>query len=203
MERLVLASGNAGKLRELSAVLAPLQIEVLAQSQFDVPTAEETGTTFVENAIIKARHACRHTGLPALADDSGLLVDALGGAPGVHSARYAGPSAGDADNVARLLGALTDLPADERNASFYCVLVLMRSESDPMPLLADGRWPGRIATAPSGDGGFGYDPVFIPDGYEQTVANIGAAEKNRVSHRALALASLAKRMQARPVGNKR
>ncbi|MEM9384223.1 MAG: RdgB/HAM1 family non-canonical purine NTP pyrophosphatase [Pseudomonadota bacterium] len=200
MERLVLASGNAGKLRELTAVLAPLQIEVVPQSHFDVPTADETGTTFVENAIIKARHAARLCGLPALADDSGLLVDALGGAPGVHSARYAGPYAGDADNVARLLGALTDLPAGERTASFYCVLVLMRSETDPMPLLADGRWPGRITTTPSGDGGFGYDPVFVPDGYEQTAAQLGAEQKNRVSHRAQALASLAERMRARPGG---
>ncbi|MEO0423723.1 MAG: RdgB/HAM1 family non-canonical purine NTP pyrophosphatase [Pseudomonadota bacterium] len=200
MERLVLASGNAGKLRELTAVLAPLQIEVVPQSAFDVPTAEETGTTFVENAIIKARHAARHCALPALADDSGLLVDALGGAPGVHSARYAGPFASDADNVARLLGALTDLPTEERTASFYCVLVLMRSEADPMPLLADGRWPGRITTAPTGDGGFGYDPVFVPDGYELTAAQLGAEEKNRVSHRAQALASLAELMQARSGG---
>ncbi len=195
--RLVLASGNAGKLAELRAVLDPLGLELISQAEFDTPPVAETGTTFVENAIIKARHAAAHCALPALADDSGLLVEALDGAPGVHSARYAGPAARDADNVARLLGALTDVPEAGRRAAFYCVLVLMHSANDPMPLIADGRWPGRIAAAPRGDGGFGYDPVFIPEGYTVTAAELGAATKNRVSHRALALASLSAGLEGR------
>jgi XTP/dITP diphosphohydrolase len=190
LDRLVLASGNRGKLAEIRALLAPLDIELLPQSDFDVPAVEETGATFVENAIIKARHAAAHCALPALADDSGLLVDALGGAPGVHSARYAGPLASDRDNVARLLGALAGVPTAQRTASFYCVLVLMRSASDPMPLVVDGRWAGRIAATPLGEGGFGYDPVFVPDGHDRTAAELGSELKNRISHRALALAAL-------------
>jgi XTP/dITP diphosphohydrolase len=190
METLVLASGNAGKLAEIQAVLADLDITLAPQSDFAVPAADESGTTFVENAVIKARHAAQHSRLPALADDSGLLVDALGGAPGVHSARYAGPLARSEDNVARLLGALADVPEQERKASFYCVLVLMRSPADPMPLIAEGRWDGRIAATPAGTQGFGYDPVFIPDGYDGTAAEIGSEIKNRISHRALALAAL-------------
>jgi XTP/dITP diphosphohydrolase len=190
MDRLVLASGNRGKLNELQAVLADLDVELLPQSAFDVPPVEETGTTFVENAIIKARHAARHCDLPALADDSGLLVDALGGAPGVHSARYAGPLARAEDNVARLIGALADVPTSDRQAAFYCVLVLMQSATDPMPIIAEGRWPGRIAAVPTGTGGFGYDPVFVPEGHDCTAAELGATLKNRISHRARALRAL-------------
>ena len=188
--RLVLASGNAGKLREFAALLAPRGIELVLQSQFGVQPAEETGKTFEANALLKARHAARGSGLPALADDSGIEVDALGGAPGVRSARYAGEGASDADNVNKLLEALREVPEPQRGARFRCVIALVSSADDESPLLARGSWEGHIVRAPRGGGGFGYDPVFVPTGSTITSAEMSAAAKNAVSHRGQALARL-------------
>ena len=188
MDKLVLASGNAGKLKELSSLLAPLGIEVLPQSAFNVSEAEEPHPSFVENAIAKARHAARATGLPALADDSGLCVDVLGGAPGVLSARFAGEPKSDARNNALLLERLAGEP--NRHARFYCALALVRHADDPMPLIAEGRWEGRILHARSGGGGFGYDPVFFSPAHRCSAAELPATVKNRDSHRGVALARL-------------
>ena len=186
--RIVLATGNRGKLAELSALLADEPVELVTQDELGVSAADETGSTFVENAIIKARHAAAVTGLPALADDSGLAVDALAGLPGVRSARYAGPTASDTDNVRRLLDALDGV--EQRDACFLCVTVLLRHADDPAPIIAQGEWHGRIATQALGDGGFGYDPVFVPRASTSTAAAMPAAEKNKVSHRGRALAAL-------------
>ncbi len=188
--RWVLASGNAGKLRELGALLATAGAELVPQSALGVQGPPETASTFVENALIKARHAARQTGLPAIADDSGLCVAALGGAPGVRSARYAGDSASDADNIARLLAALEDVPDAQRRATFLCVIVALRSVDDPVPLVVEGRWHGRIARQPAGEGGFGYDPVFIDPSLGATAAQLDPEQKNRVSHRGAAIAGL-------------
>jgi XTP/dITP diphosphohydrolase len=185
--RLVVATGNPGKLREFRALLAGVADEVVSQAELGVPSPEETESTFVGNALLKARHAARLTGCPALADDSGLEVDALGGAPGVYSARYAG--ADDAANNARLLAELGDVP-DPRWARYRAVIVLVRDAADPAPLVAEGSWEGRIAHAPRGEGGFGYDPLFLVGEGERTAAELDPAEKNRVSHRAVALAGL-------------
>ena len=185
--RVVLATGNPGKVRELAERLSGAGMEVLAQTDLDVPAAEEPAVTFVENALLKARHAARHADLPAIADDSGLAVPALGGAPGVRSARYAGPDAGDADNVERLLTEMRDLRGTARRARFHCLMVFLRSADDPTPVICEGRWPGTIADAPRGGGGFGYDPVFVPDGFECTAAELSLDEKNRISHRGQAL----------------
>ncbi|HET7674647.1 MAG TPA: RdgB/HAM1 family non-canonical purine NTP pyrophosphatase [Gammaproteobacteria bacterium] len=195
MTRVVVATGNRGKLAEIRAVLAPAGIDFVAQSDFDVEAAEETGLSFVENAILKARHAARETGLPALADDSGLEVDALAGAPGIHSARYAGDGASDRDNVIKLLTALKDIPVGLRSARFQCVIVLLRHAADPTPLICQGTWEGRIAIQPAGDNGFGYDPVFMPAGFDCTAAELDKAEKNRLSHRGQALAALLAKLQ--------
>jgi XTP/dITP diphosphohydrolase len=186
----VLASGNAGKLVEMREVLGDLAIELVAQGDLGVDDIEETGTTFVENAILKARHSARISGLPALGDDSGLCVDALGGAPGLYSARYAGRHGDAAANIAKLLEALNDIPDADRTAHFYGVVVLMRHADDAAPLIAEGRWNGRILSAPRGDGGFGYDPVFLDPKIDRGAAELGAAEKNRISHRGLALTRL-------------
>lgn len=188
--RVVLATGNAGKLREISALLAPRGFEIVSQAQLGIDGAEETGSTFEDNALLKARHAARAANLPALADDSGIEVDALGGRPGVHSARYAGPGATDADNITRLLAELGDLPADARRARFRCVIAYVRFADDPAPLFARGDWEGHIATTPAGAGGFGYDPVFIPDGQSTSAAGMSPSAKNAVSHRGQALAAL-------------
>ena len=185
--RLVLATGNAGKLRELSALLAPWRVEVLPQSEFTSVAVEETGLTFVENAILKARHAAAASGLPAIADDSGLEVDVLDGAPGVRSARYAGEGAGDEANNARLLEALADVPDDARTARYRCAMVFLRHPDDPAPLVRQSAWEGRIVRAPRGTGGFGYDPLFLVAGDVRTAAEYTAEEKNRVSHRGRAL----------------
>jgi len=186
----VLASSNAGKLAELQSILADTGLSVRPQGEFSVADAAETGSTFVENAIIKARNASRATGLAALADDSGLCVDALDGAPGVHSARYAGIDASDADNVARLLAALKDVPVDRRGARFYCVLVLLRQVDDPAPVICQGAWRGSIQSESTGSNGFGYDPVFhVPD-RQCSAAELDSGVKNRISHRAGALAAL-------------
>lgn len=193
---IVLATGNAGKQRELEALLEGLPLTLRLQSEFGVSSAEETGLTFVENAILKARHAARETGLAALADDSGLEVDALGGVPGVHSARYAGDAASDTDNVDRLLGALEGVDASARAAAFRCVVVLLRHADDPAPIICSGRWSGRIALEPAGKGGFGYDPVFFVPEHGATAAELPAATKNAISHRAQALAALRPALEA-------
>ncbi len=188
MERLVLASGNAGKLRELHDMLAPLSIEVVAQGELGIGEADEPHVTFVENALAKARHASRQSGLPALADDSGICVHALGGAPGVQSARYAGEPRSDARNNARLVAALQGQA--DRRAHYTCMLVLVRRSEDPEPLMAEGRWYGRIVDTPRGSGGFGYDPHFAVDGSGLTAAELPPDRKNRMSHRGIALRSL-------------
>ncbi|MBI2381238.1 MAG: RdgB/HAM1 family non-canonical purine NTP pyrophosphatase [Gammaproteobacteria bacterium] len=195
----VIASNNAGKLRELNALLAPLGLDARVQRDFAVPDAEETGLSFVENALIKARHAARLTGLPALADDSGLEVDALEGEPGIWSARYAGPGANDAANNARLLEALAGLPDERRGARYQCVLVLMRHAADPTPLICQAAWEGRILTAPRGTGGFGYDPLFFVPDQGHTAAELDPALKNRLSHRGQALARLRAALEGKPV----
>lgn len=192
MKRLVLASGNPGKLREIRALLAPLALEVVPQAELGIAEAEEPYPTYLENALAKARHASDAANLPALADDSGLSVEALGGAPGVHSAHYAGTQGGreerDARNNAKLLGALENTAA--REATFVSVIVLLRHASDPEPLVAEGRWLGTIARAPRGANGFGYDPLFVVDGRGVTAAELGDQEKNRISHRGQALERL-------------
>jgi len=194
MKTLVLASGNAGKLLELRAMLADLPLTVLPQRELGVDDVPETGTTFVENALIKARHASQVTGLPALADDSGLIVDALGGAPGLYSARYAGSPTDDAANNAKLLQALDGLPEARRTARFYAVIVLLRHADDPQPLIAEGSWEGRILDAPRGHNGFGYNPVFLDPAQGLTAAEMPPEQKNRSSHRALALQALRDRL---------
>ncbi|MBX9446246.1 XTP/dITP diphosphatase [Dickeya chrysanthemi] len=190
MQNVVLATGNAGKVRELAGLLADFGLDVVAQTTLGVDSAEETGLTFIENAILKARHAARETGLPALADDSGLAVDALGGAPGIYSARYAGEDAGDQQNLDKLLAALDNVPDEQRQASFHCVLVYLRHAEDPTPLVCHGRWQGVIARAPAGEGGFGYDPIFFVPQLGKTAAELSREEKNAHSHRGQALRQL-------------
>jgi XTP/dITP diphosphohydrolase len=188
--RVVLATGNPGKLQELRAMLEPLAIEVVPLSQFTRTAVPETGLTFVENAIIKARHAAQLAKLPAIADDSGLEVDVLQGAPGIYSARYAGEHASDEDNLRKLLAVLSGRKAAERTARYCCALVYMRWEHDPFPLISQGSWEGRITEAPRGSGGFGYDPIFELSQRSVTVAELPAAEKNQLSHRCKALRGL-------------
>ena len=185
--RIVLASNNGKKIRELGAILAASGIHIQPQSDFGIGEVAETGTTFIENALIKARHAAAISGLPAIADDSGLCVPALDGAPGIYSARYSGE--GDAGNNRKLLAALAG--DNDRRAYYVCLIVYLRHADDPLPLIADGLWHAHITDTPRGDRGFGYDPLFIPDGYTQTAAELGVAEKNRISHRAQALAAFA------------
>ncbi len=195
MNKIVLASGNKGKLREFAELFAPLDIEVVPQSEFNVPEAEETGLTFVENAIIKARNACEHTGLPAIADDSGIEVDYLLGAPGIYSARFAGDNASDQDNLNALLSALTGVPDRERNARYQCLLVLMRHSKDPTPLICQADWQGRILNAPMGDGGFGYDPIFWVPELQCSAAELSAKQKHAISHRGRAIQKFIKEIQ--------
>ena len=185
---LVLATGNQGKVNELAQMLSPLEINVVPQSDFNVSAVAETGTTFVENAIIKARHAAKVTGLPAIADDSGLEVDGLNGAPGVYSARFAGEQASDQDNIDKLLNELADNP--NRSARFWCVLVLMRHADDPTPLICSASWEGQITQSQDGQGGFGYDPVFYVPELKCTSAQLTKKQKNAVSHRGTALQRL-------------
>ena len=192
--KLVLASSNPGKLSELRELLSHTHFDLHAQSEFGVRDAEETANTFVENALLKARHAARTTGLPALGDDSGLCVDALGGAPGLYSARYGGAHGDAAGNIERLLRELQDIPEARRGARFYCVLVLLRSADDPQPLIAEGEWSGRILEAPRGIGGFGYDPVFFDPEQGCSAAELDPIVKNRISHRGRALAALQQRL---------
>ncbi len=193
--QLVLASGNGGKLAELRELLGGSGYALHAQSEFDVRDVEETGTTFIENALLKARHAASATGLPALGDDSGLCVDALGGAPGLYSARYGGEHGNAARNIERLLGNLRDVGEAQRGAHFYCVLVLLRAADDPQPVIAEGEWHGRILDAPRGDRGFGYDPVFFDPENSCSAAQLDPVVKNLISHRGRALAELKQRLQ--------
>ena len=195
MSQVILASNNAGKLREFGQLLSTLDMQVVPQGKFGIPEAEETGLTFVENAILKARNAAQHSGKAALADDSGLEVDALQGAPGIYSARFAGTDATDADNVDKLLADLGDLPAAQRTARFQCVLVYMRHALDPTPVIAQGTWEGRILTTPRGENGFGYDPIFHVPGEDCSAAELPADIKNRLSHRGQALQNLLQRLQ--------
>ena len=190
MTRIVVASGNPGKLAEFNRLLADAGLEFVSQRELGVEDIEETGLTFVENALLKARHAARVTGLAALADDSGLCVDALGGAPGLYSARYAGTHGDAAANIAKLLHALDGVEDSRRGAYFHCTLALLRHPDDPRPLIAEGEWRGRVLHAPRGDGGFGYDPVFLDADTGLTAAELDPATKNRISHRGLALAKL-------------
>jgi len=192
--KLVLASGNPGKLKEFGALLADSGFEVVPQASLGVDDVEETGLSFVENALLKARHAARASGLPALADDSGLCVGHLGGAPGLYSARYAGMHGDNAANNTKLLRALDGVPDERRGAFFICVLVLLRHAEDPAPLIAEGRWHGRVLHSPRGEGGFGYDPLFLPDDETASAAELAPGIKNRISHRGRALAELRQRL---------
>lgn len=195
MQRLVLASNNAKKLKELTELLVPLGITLVPQAELGVSEAEEPHCTFVENALEKARHAARLTGLPALADDSGICVDAFGGAPGVLSARFAGEPKSDERNNEKLLADL--LGQESRKAHYYCVLVFVRSADDPQPIIAEGEWHGEILTVPQGEGGFGYDPLFLIPELGRSVAEISSEEKHRRSHRGQAMARLVERLQTR------
>ena len=192
--KFVVASSNAGKLAEFRDLLGEAGYEFVTQGELGVTDAEETGLTFVENALLKARHAARVTGLPALADDSGLCVDALGGAPGLYSARYAGPHGDAQANIAKLLDAMKDVPRAQRTAHFISGIVLLRHAEDPQPVIAEGRWSGRILDAPRGDGGFGYDPVFLDPENNLSAAEFDPAIKNRLSHRGRALAVLRQKL---------
>lgn len=195
MKQVVLATGNNGKVRELACLLADFGLNVVAQTELGVSSADETGLTFIENAIIKARHAAQVTGLPAIADDSGLAVDALGGAPGIYSARYAGEEATDQQNLEKLLVALKDVPDTERQAQFHCVLVYMRHAEDPTPLVFHGSWDGIIARTPAGEGGFGYDPIFFVPSEGRTASQLSREEKSAISHRGQALKLLLEAMR--------
>ncbi len=195
MRRLVLATGNAGKLREMRAILAGHELEVIAQSEFSIAPPPEDGDTFVANALIKARNAAAIAGLPAIADDSGIEVDALGGRPGLHSARYAGEPANDRANNERLIAELAGVPMAQRTARYRCAMVFVRDAGDSAPIIAEAAWQGRIALAPRGANGFGYDPYFIAAGGDRTVAEIPEADKNLVSHRGQALIALAAAMK--------
>jgi XTP/dITP diphosphohydrolase len=189
-QTVVLASGNAGKLREINQLLAGVELRALPQSQFNVPAVDETGLSFIENAILKARHAARHARLPAIADDSGIEVDALRGAPGIYSARYAGAGASDAQNLQKLLAELSSVGTEDRGARFQCVMVYLRHENDPTPIVAQGTWEGRILAAPRGENGFGYDPVFYVPTHECSSAELPPEIKNTLSHRGQALRAL-------------
>jgi len=196
--RIVFASNNAGKTEEVAGMLRPLGLDLLPQSAFLVPEAEETGLTFVENALLKARNACRHTMLPAIGDDSGLEVDALEGEPGIYSSRYAGEYASDEDNNSLLLAELAGVPEEQRTARFHCVMVYLRHADDPTPIICQGTWEGRILAAADGDGGFGYDPVFHVQAEGCSAARLTPEDKNRLSHRGQALRQLLERLRPGP-----
>lgn len=187
IKSILLASNNIGKIRELTELLDPFDIEIIPQSNFGITSIEETGLTFIENAILKARYACEVSGLPAIADDSGLVVDALEGAPGIYSARYAGAKATDASNMAKLLAELRGIPPENRSAHYICVIVYLRSEKDPSPIICQGQWDGSISLGPKGDQGFGYDPIFYVPTHQCSAAELSLSEKNRISHRGQAM----------------
>lgn len=191
--KIVLASNNTGKLAEMNHHLASFPHDIIPQSELSIPEADETGLTFVENALIKARNAAQYSGCAALADDSGLAVDALGGAPGIYSARYAAVGASDSDNIDKLLSAIQDVPETHRDAYFYCAIVFMRHADDPTPIICEGRWQGRILMSADGDGGFGYDPIFYVPSHDCTAARLSKEDKNKISHRGLALQTLQQR----------
>lgn len=195
---IVLATGNTGKVLEFNSLLAGLGLNIRPQSDFAVPEAEENGLSFIENALIKARNAARHTGLPAMADDSGIEVDALNGAPGIYSARYAGLNKCSTDNNRKLLESLRDTPQGQRSARFQCVMAYLRHAEDPTPIIAQGTWEGVILDAPRGEHGFGYDPIFWVPNQQCSAAELPEAVKNTLSHRALALQSLLAQMKSRP-----
>ncbi len=195
--KIVLASSNPGKIQEFNLLLKKHDINVIPQTELGVEDAPETGLSFIENAILKARHASKITGLPAIADDSGLAVTALGGAPGIYSARYAGDEANSQNNIQKLLSALTDVPDEHRGAWFHCVLVYLSSANDPVPLVCNGQWEGTILHAPRGERGFGYDPVFYVPSEKQSAAELTPAIKNTISHRACALAELISKLPAK------
>ncbi|MCK4865900.1 MAG: XTP/dITP diphosphatase [Gammaproteobacteria bacterium] len=195
MKKIVLASNNKGKVREFGEMLSTINMEVLPQATFNIEDADETGLTFVENAIIKARHASAIAGLPAIADDSGLEVDFLKGAPGIYSARYSGKGATDEKNLLKLLDALKDVPEEKRTARFQCVLVYMQHENDPTPIICQGTWEGVILTEPQGENGFGYDPIFYVPTHKCSSAQLNAEEKNKLSHRGQALKKLLAALQ--------
>jgi len=195
-EKIVLASNNTGKAREITEILSAYQIEVVPQSEFGVPEIPETGLTFVENALLKARNACQHTGLPALADDSGIEIDALKGAPGIYSARFAGENASDEANLQKVLTELKDVPEAQRSARFQCLIVLLQHEKDPTPLICQGTWKGQILKEPQGENGFGYDPVFYVPEHQCSSAQLTAEQKNALSHRGKALKVLAEKIKS-------
>lgn len=203
MRRVLLASSNPGKLAELRALLADFGIEVAAAAEYALESVAETGLTFVENALLKARHGARISGLPTIADDSGLAVEALGGAPGIHSARYAGSEASDARNMEKLLRALAEVAAPQRGACFHCTVVCLRRPDDPIPLIGEGEWTGSILTEPRGSYGFGYDPLFYVPTHGCSAAELPPAVKNTLSHRARALRALAARLAERAGGSDR
>lgn len=190
MFKIVLASQNEGKLIEIQNLLKSLAIQLIPQKKLDISSVEETGTTFVENAIIKARHAAKYSGLPALADDSGLTINALDAAPGILSSRYAGNNATDSDRIQKILKELENINSSDRSASFHCILVLMKSEMDPVPLILHGVWKGEITNEPKGSNGFGYDPIFYIPSHRCTAAELDLKEKNLISHRGQALQNL-------------
>jgi XTP/dITP diphosphohydrolase len=197
MKKIVLATGNAGKVREFAQLLAEFDAEIIPQTQLNVSNVPETGLTFVENALIKARHAAEITGLPAIADDSGIEVDALNGAPGIYSARFAGENATDVDNNQLLLQQLQETPEAERTARYHCVIVYLRHALDPTPLICHGIWEGRVLTAPQGENGFGYDPLFLIPEQQCTAAQMPSDLKNKLSHRGQAMRELQAALQAR------
>jgi len=188
--KIVFASGNAGKVREIAQLLDGLDIDVLPQSEFDVPEIEETGLTFLENSILKARNAAKHTGLPSIADDSGIAVDVLQGHPGIYSARFAGPGASDEDNLLKLIDMIKPFPEEQRTARFICSMVYLRHKDDPVPIIAQGVWEGQLVTDPKGENGFGYDPVFYVASQQCTSAQLPPEVKNKLSHRGQALMQL-------------
>ncbi|OCG58943.1 MULTISPECIES: XTP/dITP diphosphatase [unclassified Gilliamella] len=195
MQKIVLATNNQGKVNELQALLANAGFDIIAQSQFNVPDADETGLTFIENALLKARHTAKLTRLPAIADDSGLAVDALGGQPGIYSARYAGEHGNDKSNNQKLLKALQNIPKEKRTAYFYCALVFMRHENDPTPIICLGKWDGLILNEEQGDGGFGYDPLFYVPKLGCTAAQLTKEQKSQISHRGQALKQLIEKIK--------
>lgn len=195
--RVVLASSNSGKLRELASLLAPFDFDVIAQNTLGIETPPETGSSFAANALLKARHAAAATKLPAVADDSGIEVDALGGRPGIYSARYAGEGASDQDNLRKMLDELRAVPAASRTARYQCVIAFVSAPTDAPPILATGTWEGTLLSEPRGLGGFGYDPIFVPLGFNCTAAELEPAQKNSLSHRGQALRALIAQLQTR------